>query len=85
MDKLLHAIAGAILFFIFALIIHWKTKDKFTSLIYSFAIVVFIAALKEILYDVYFGGEVEFMDWLSTVVGALMIMYIVGSNRKIKE
>ncbi len=68
-DKLLHFFVGSVVLFLLLL---------FFSTLFSVAIVVFIAAIKEIVYDDFYGkGTPEIQDFIYTVLPC--IFYLINT------
>ncbi len=64
-DKILHVISGFILTFGIWVIFR---NDPWVC----FGIGMTVGLLKEGFYDRYFGGVVEWIDWLATIFGSLL-------------
>jgi VanZ family protein len=69
-DKLLHFIAGIVITSICYLIFK---MDVWVS----FGIGMSIGLLKEMVWDYYNGGKVEWLDWIATIAGSMITAWII--------
>jgi VanZ family protein len=69
-DKALHLVAG----FMITLFCHCIFK---MDIWVSFGIGMSAGLLKEMVWDYFTGGKVEWLDWIATILGSLIAVWIL--------
>lgn len=68
-DKVAHFIAG----FIACLVFHYLFKAEIWT---AFGLAMVLGLIKEMVYDFFWKGHVSWFDWISTIAGALLMVWI---------
>lgn len=69
-DKILHFVAG----FLITLFCHCIFK---MDIWVAFGIGMSLGLLKEMVWDYFTGGQVEWLDWFATIAGSLIAVWIL--------